>query len=256
MTKGRAVAPLALDRAADPCQHSTRESIMNADERPLASVLVARRREPGRPGRPAGRPARSREEILAAAAEVFRRDGYHAARMDDIAEVLGMAKASLYHYVRTKHELLFEIILPPYRDFVDHLDAVLASSAPVPERIAEVVGRHLDNVVRYSPAISIYVENLRSLPLPAELSELDARYLRGLRGLLAAGMADGSLRESDPAIAADALLGMCNWFAVRHSAQSPFDPAALASIVSSIFLDGMAAAPSRHRAPARRRHDG
>lgn len=209
---------------------------MTTSEHGPVRELARRRRSPGRP---AGRSARAREEILAAAAEIFRRDGYHAARMDDIAEELGLAKASLYHYVRTKHELLFEIVLPPYRDFVHHLDEVLASDAPVPERIAEVVLRHLENVVRYSPAISIYVENVRTLPLPAEITELDARYLRGLRSLLATGIAEGSLRRADPAVAADALLGMCNWFAVRHSAQSPFDAAERAASVTGIFLDGM-----------------
>ncbi len=220
---------------------------MTTDERALSRA--PRRRGPGRP---AGRPARGRDEILAAAAEVFRRDGYHAARMDDIAEELGMAKASLYHYVSTKHDLLFEIILPPYRNFVDHLDEVLKADVAVPERIAEVVHRHLDNVVRFSPAISIYVENLRSLPLPAEVAELDARYLRGLRALLAAGIADGSLRRLDPAVAADALIGMCNWFAVRHSAETPFDAAERAATVTTLFLDGIAAP----RAVTRRDEEG
>jgi AcrR family transcriptional regulator len=209
----------------------------------------------GRPGRPAGRPPLSRTEILAAAALVFRRDGYQSARMEDVAEVLGITKPSLYYYVRTKHELLFDIILPPYRDAVAHLDEVLASSSPTPVRIGEVVARHLGNVARYSPAISIYVENLRSLPIPPEMSELDARYVRGLRQLMAAGLSDGSLRSCDPSVAADALLGMCNRFAVRHSPHTPFDPDVLAATVTSIFLNGVTR-PGTGTSRRRKRVDG
>ena len=202
------------------------------------------------PGRPAGQPPRTRQEILAAAAEVFRRVGYHAARMDDVADQLGLVKASLYHYVRTKHELLFDIVLPPYRDFVVHLDLVLAGTAPVPDRIAEVVHRHFGNVARYSPAISIYVENRRWLPVPAELVELDGRYLHGLRTLIAAGMADGTLLPGDPAVAADALLGMCSWFAIRHADESPEQAGALATTIASIFLDGLSQPAARRTTTA------
>lgn len=205
---------------------------------PERSQVTAKARSRG-PGRPVGQPPRSREEIRAAAAEVFRRHGYHAARMDDIADQLGLSKASLYHYVRTKHELLFEIVLPPYRDFVAHLDDILAGSGPVPDRVAEAVRRHFGNVARYSPAVSIYVENLRSLPVPPELVDLDTRYLRGLRRLIATGMADGSLRPGDPTVAADALLGMCNWYAVRHTDESPARAERRAAAVTAIFLDGL-----------------
>jgi AcrR family transcriptional regulator len=174
---------------------------------------------------------------------VFHRDGFQSARMDDIADALGITKGGLYYYVRTKHELLFDIILPPYRDAVAHLDGVLASSSSTPERIGEVVTRYLGNVARYSPAISIYVENLRSLPVPPEMSELDARYVRGLRRLIADGVRDGSLRACDPAIAADALLGMCARFAVRYSSLAPFDPDAVARDLTAIFLGGLASKP-------------
>jgi AcrR family transcriptional regulator len=185
-------------------------------------------------------PALTRDEILAAAANVFRRDGYQSARMDDVADALGITKGGLYYYVRTKHELLFDIILPPYRDAVAHLDGVLASPRSTPDRIGEVVSRYLGNVASYSPAISIYVENLRSLPVPSEMSDLDARYVHGLRRLIAEGMRDGSLRTCDPEIAADALLGMCTRFAVRYSSLSPFDAEVIARDLTSIFLSGAA----------------
>ena len=47
-----------------------------------------------------------RPEILKAAAKVFRIKGYHATRIQDIADALGMQKGSLYYYISTKEDLL------------------------------------------------------------------------------------------------------------------------------------------------------
>lgn len=48
--------------------------------------------------------------ILQAATELFNRKGFHAASMQDIAALVGIKKGSLYYYVDTKEELLFQIL--------------------------------------------------------------------------------------------------------------------------------------------------
>ena len=40
----------------------------------------------------------TRDDILDAAAQIFRQKGYHAASMQDIAEAVNLQKASLYHH--------------------------------------------------------------------------------------------------------------------------------------------------------------
>ena len=49
------------------------------------------------------------EQILAAAARLFATRGYTATTMNDVAAACGVSKATLYHYVRDKHELLAHI---------------------------------------------------------------------------------------------------------------------------------------------------
>jgi AcrR family transcriptional regulator len=48
---------------------------------------------------------KARERIVEAALEVFSRKGYHEARMEDIAEKLGVSKRTLYLYYKNKEEL-------------------------------------------------------------------------------------------------------------------------------------------------------
>jgi TetR/AcrR family transcriptional regulator of autoinduction and epiphytic fitness len=51
-----------------------------------------------------------REEILAAAREVFVREGYATASMDRIAEVAGASKRTVYNYFPSKEELFHEVV--------------------------------------------------------------------------------------------------------------------------------------------------
>ncbi|MDP1534877.1 MAG: helix-turn-helix domain-containing protein, partial [Rubrivivax sp.] len=50
-----------------------------------------------------------REQVLAAAAALFAERGYTAATMNELAAACGVSKATLYHYVRDKHDLLAQI---------------------------------------------------------------------------------------------------------------------------------------------------
>lgn len=192
-----------------------------------------------RAGRPRGRPAKSPAEIAAAAGYVFRTHGYEAARMDDVAARLGITKGSLYHYVRTKETLLVQTVIQPYREAVEHLHDLLRAEAPADEILAQVVRRHLRNVRDHYPAISVYLEQGRSLPVPHEVRELDRRYVAGLRRLMLAGMRDGLLDVGDPTTAAGAVLGMCNWFAMHFEPDDPRDVDEVADEFVRVLLTGL-----------------
>lgn len=50
-----------------------------------------------------------REELLAVATKLFAGRGYHGTRMDDVADVVGLNKATVYHYYASKSLILFDI---------------------------------------------------------------------------------------------------------------------------------------------------
>src|SRR3990167_3936216 len=55
----------------------------------------------------------TRERILAEAARIFNRLGYHGTALDDVARALGVTKAALYYHVQNKEELLFQCCKVP-----------------------------------------------------------------------------------------------------------------------------------------------
>src|SRR3954469_22234545 len=63
------------------------------------------------PGRPrTGPDPERRRQVVDAAAEVFLERGYDATSMQHIADAVDLRKASLYHYVASKEDVLFELI--------------------------------------------------------------------------------------------------------------------------------------------------
>ena len=53
------------------------------------------------------------DDIVSAAAKVFRTKGYHAATVRDIAEEVGILKGSLYHHFESKEALLYLVVKEP-----------------------------------------------------------------------------------------------------------------------------------------------
>jgi AcrR family transcriptional regulator len=50
------------------------------------------------------------DHIYRVAAEIMCQKGYEATSMNDIADAVGLTKAGIYHYIRGKEDLLFEIM--------------------------------------------------------------------------------------------------------------------------------------------------
>lgn len=72
------------------------------------------------------------QEILDAARKLFREKGYYATTMQDIADAVGLQKASLYHYIRSKEALLLKIAGETMRLFHAELDRIEAAGGAQP----------------------------------------------------------------------------------------------------------------------------
>ncbi|HEY6016512.1 MAG TPA: helix-turn-helix domain-containing protein, partial [Gaiellaceae bacterium] len=75
-----------------------------------------------------------RSELTRAAARLFAQKGYHGTSIGDIAEALGVQKASLYHHIESKQDLLAETMREGAEAFHAALDAV-PERVPAVERI-------------------------------------------------------------------------------------------------------------------------
>lgn len=158
-------------------------------------------------------PARREEEILAAAARIFQRKGYHGTTVQDIADAVGLLKGSLYHYISSKEELLGRLFEGLLEDTVTELDAIARRDAGAAERLRDMVRAYAGAMAANQDAVGLYLREWRSLPEP-ELANLAARRRRMrtlFSGVIAEGARTGEFAPGDPNVAALAIVGTCNW---------------------------------------------
>src|SRR5690348_9148705 len=79
-----------------------------------------------------------RRLILDAAVRVFARKGFHTCRVGDIAEEAGVAHGLLYHYFRSKDEVLECVFTETWSDIVGAIQRVEETSEPARERLAGI----------------------------------------------------------------------------------------------------------------------
>ena len=158
-------------------------------------------------------PTPREEEILAAAARIFREKGYHGASVRDIAESVGLLKGSLYHYIRSKEELLARLFEGALEDTIRELEAIAAHDTAPSVRLRHMVKAYVGAVTENLDAVSLYLREWRALPAP-QLARVRARR-RTMRTLfedvIADGVRAGEFAVVDAKVAALAILGMCNW---------------------------------------------
>ena len=83
-----------------------------------------------------------REELTRVAARLFAEQGYQGTSLADLADALGLQKASLYHHIDGKEDLLWEVAREGAVAFQAALDAVPADAAAT-DRIRLALRAHL-----------------------------------------------------------------------------------------------------------------
>jgi AcrR family transcriptional regulator len=190
-------------------------------------------------------------EIIAAAAKVFARRGYHGASTQDIADVLGMRQASLYYYLESKDAALEAVCADGIEDYGTRAQAVLRGKGSAAEKVAKLVFHHLSPMVERQDFTLVFLRERRFLPKPARsrIRALELRYERTIQKIIERGIASGEFRaDLDARMATLALLGLGN------SAVSWYgrEPDASFERITSNYVDLLVRAFRKGAAPALR----
>ncbi len=182
-------------------------------------------------------------EICRVAARIFYEKGYDGASMQDIAAAVGLTKAGLYHHVRSKDRLLFEI-MNYGMDILD--ETVLARVKQVSdpqEKLRQTLAGHIDLVVRARDLeITVILHENRSLkgPLRRKINERKRRYIDFLENLIQQVQAQSGMKPLIPAkLAAFALLGMVNWLYQWYHPEGAIGERELVGYYTDFFFRGL-----------------
>ena len=85
----------------------------------------------------------TRKEILDASAQIFSQKGYHGTSMQDIAGAVNLQKASLYHHVSSKQEILFELLNRGLYLLTDKVEYSININCSPDENLREAIAAYL-----------------------------------------------------------------------------------------------------------------
>ncbi len=165
-----------------------------------------------------------REHILRVAAHLFRTEGYKGTSMRDIAQVVGLTKSSLYHYVRGKQDLLLEILRHTVDRAIGRLERIARSTLSPSERLRLAVENHIVHLIEDLDNVACFIEegkNLAPERMRAYVQQRD-RYEGFFRDIVQEGIRTGEFRLTDVRLAGWAILGMCNWVAKWYRPGGPY----------------------------------
>lgn len=153
-----------------------------------------------------------RATIVREAAQAFNRAGFHGTSMDDIARHLGVSKAALYRYVRTKHEVLFASFSLGLDSGFANLDRGEREGANGCEKLRIALRGYLEDMIGKLGHPVVLLEENALLPEQARSiirrrDEAEKRF----RALVREGIQDGSIIQCDPKLAIFVLLGAISW---------------------------------------------
>lgn len=121
--------------------------------------------------------------ILDAAHAVFLRRGTSGARMQEIADEAGVNKALLHYYFRSKERLAEAVFQRAARALMPPMLRILASDAPLEEKVREVVRHELESL-RRTPGLPGYLIS-EMHHHPERLEQLLGAVIGGAPGQLA-----------------------------------------------------------------------
>jgi AcrR family transcriptional regulator len=177
-------------------------------------------REAGKDAKTGDRSSIRRElvenELYEQAARLFAQQGFAGTSIQDIASAMGVSRQALYHYVKTKDDVIEKLV----REMIDLTDSLIEpfaapSNIPADERLRALVRALALHVAErpFRHRLIAQSESVLTGDLAAEHAAQRRRFAYGVISLIEDGQRSGVFLPVDARAAAMSVLGMCNWIA-------------------------------------------
>jgi AcrR family transcriptional regulator len=195
------------------------------------------------------------EKLMRVSVELFAEQGYAQTSVQQVVDAAGVTKGALYHYFKSKDDLLFDIydrILSLQRE---HLDEIVARGLPVAETMRLACEDVLVTSIEWLHEGTVF---FRSQHMLSEDRQLEVKHRRreyndAFEALLAAGQREGVFRSDIPA----AVL-IAHFFSDVHYLGQWYSPSGaqtkeqLAAEITELYLTGIAAPHGARRPPLKK----
>jgi AcrR family transcriptional regulator len=183
----------------------------------------------------------TRDDILEAAAQVFRQKGFHGASMQDIATAVSLQKASLYHHVSSKQEILLALLDRALELLLERISTISVQEIPADKKLREMMRAYLQILTENTDLSAVLLFEHRSLERKQHARHVPNRdkFEALWRNVLDEGVATKLFKCEDSALTARALLGIMNWTLTWYRPNGPLGIDEIADHYSNLLLHGL-----------------
>jgi AcrR family transcriptional regulator len=207
-----------------------------------AAAVTADRPSPWQGRRRLGRDREvKRDAVIRAAARAFHERGFHTTSLDDIAAALDVTKPTIYYYVTSKEELLFQCFRAGLERIRVACREARHSPAPARERLVAVLRRYAEAIAsEFGWCMVRFEEHDLSPTMSRKIKALKSEIDQMIRRLIREGILDGSIQKCDPKMTAFVLAGALNWIAHWFHEDQSMSASEIADAFVAIFERGLA----------------
>ena len=187
------------------------------------------------------------------AAQVFNERGFVASTLDEVAERLKITKPTLYYYVKSKDEILYECVRMGLTMLQEAIQTAGASGGSALDKLVVAMRKYAE-IVTMDFGMCLIRVGEDPLPLESQrkLRRIKAAIDHEFRELIRQGIAEGSINNCDPKITAFALAGALSWIGRWYRPGGDLSPPQIAEHFIALLLNGLCGAESTAVAAKRR----
>jgi len=187
------------------------------------------------------KPTTRLEEVLQSAANIFFAKGFHATSIEDVARDVGMLKGSLYYYIKSKDDLLFQLLLAGIEDGDAFIARQIDASGDPVEQLERAIRAQIDYIIQNKVPFGLFLHEFDSLSGKRQhkLISVMSRYNSRFVELVRRGQQQGKLIDGEPWLIVNGILGMCNWLYRWYDIDQISGPDRIKQVFLRMILNGI-----------------
>ena len=181
-------------------------------------------------------------QIKNTAALLFRKKGYRATSMQDIADVLNIKAASLYNHIASKQEILSELLLTIADAFTEGMREIKESSLDEKEKLEALVDLHVHLTLQHKDSIAlitgewVHLEESYLKTYSHQRQQYETDFKNILTQCQKTELIDGALNLD---IALFAILSSLHWLYNWYHKNDSISKIELSKQLKSVLLNGL-----------------
>jgi AcrR family transcriptional regulator len=182
-----------------------------------------------------------KEQITETAAKLFRKKGYMATTMRDLAAELGIEAASIYHHVKSKEELLETICFDMASKFILNAKEVNDIYFNAEEKLRLAIKLHIETITLNQNKSAVFLQEWRNLSEPnlSKFKMLRDQYENQFTIIIIDGENEDIFDFVDKKFAVLSILSTINFVNEWYKPDGKMNAAEIAEKLSNFILGGL-----------------